>query len=121
MRREAAPTWWSPARIWRPPGAGCRHAPTTPPPTTPISPASDDCRRLGAAIEQVALDGRAVPLDDPRLTSGWHDPEGAWRWTDGDAGLALAGVRVLAFGVAMRGRYWADRRPGRVGRSRYRL
>jgi hypothetical protein len=45
-------------------------------------------------------------MDDPRLSSGWLEPETDWRWTDGDAGLALAGVRELAFDVVMIGTYW---------------
>ena len=66
------------------------------------------------------VNGGPAVLADPRLVSGWHeaehagsktgDGEGAapgWRWTDGDAGLAVAGV--LEVEVAMTGRYWLER------------
>jgi hypothetical protein len=74
----------------------------------------NDTRSLGVAISNLRLDGKKIGLDDPRLSSGWHNPEPAdsedaaaeWRWTNGDAGLALAGVRTLAFDVAMTGSYW---------------
>jgi hypothetical protein len=73
-----------------------------------------DTRSLGVAIANLRLDGRAIPLDDPRMSSGWLAPEQAdgeaaaaeWRWTDGDAGLALAGVRDLTFDLVMTGTYW---------------
>ncbi len=68
-----------------------------------------DTRSLGVAIGNLRLDGRKIGLDDPRLSSGWHAAEPAaadWRWTDGDAGLALAGVCELAFDVAITGSYW---------------
>jgi hypothetical protein len=72
-------------------------------------PDSVDHRRLGVAVAAVRLDGETVDHDDPRLTDGWHDPEPGLRWTDGDAGMVLAGARVLAVDVAMVGRYWAER------------
>ncbi len=71
-----------------------------------MRPDEADTRRLGVAISSLTLDGATVPLDDPRLSSGWHDPEPGWRWTDGDAGLALAGARELRFRVAVAGVYW---------------
>jgi hypothetical protein len=80
-----------------------------------MRPGEDDHRVLGVALGRVRLDGRMVALDDPRLTSGWHDCEpgedgaAGWRWTDGDAALVLAGVRELAFEVVMAGRYWVGR------------
>jgi hypothetical protein len=67
---------------------------------------NDDTRSLGVAIANVRLDGKTLALDDPRLCSGWLEPESGWRWTDGDAGLALAGVRELTFDVVMTGSYW---------------
>ncbi len=70
---------------------------------------SPDYRRLGVAIVHLSIDGRAMALTDPRLTSGWHDVEPSWRWTDGDAGLAVAGVQLLEVEVAMTERYWAKR------------
>jgi len=68
-----------------------------------------DTRTLGVAIANLRLDGAPIPLDDPRLSSGWLPPEPNWRWTDGDAGLALAGVRTLSFDLVMAGTYWAHR------------
>ncbi|MDE2198432.1 MAG: Hint domain-containing protein [Rhodospirillales bacterium] len=69
-------------------------------------PGEADTRTLGVAVAKLTLDGVAIPLTDPRLSSGWHDPEADWRWTTGDAGLALAGVREIAFDVVMTGTYW---------------
>jgi hypothetical protein len=65
-----------------------------------------DTRFLGVAVANLHLDGTPVGMDDPRLSSGWLEPETDWRWTDGDAGLALAGVRELAFDVVMIVTYW---------------
>lgn len=73
-----------------------------------------DTRTLGVAIGNLRVNGEKIRLNDARLSSGWHsaepaDSEGAaaeWRWTDGDAGLALAGVRDLAFDLAITGSYW---------------
>jgi hypothetical protein len=65
-----------------------------------------DTRVLGVAVANLYFDGKPVRLDDPRLSSGWLEPETDWRWTDGDAGLALAGVRELVFDVMMTGSYW---------------
>ncbi len=70
----------------------------------------NDTRSLGVAISGLCLDGREVPLDDARLSSGWHAAESAWRWTNGDAGLALAGVREMSFRPALSGSYWAKGR-----------
>ncbi len=70
-----------------------------------------DTRRLGVAIAALWADGRKIPLDDPRLASGWHAAEPDWRWTDGDAGLLLPGVRDLALRLTARGTYWAATRP----------
>ncbi len=75
----------------------------------------DDTRRLGVAIRRVRLDGAEIALDDPRLSSGWHTPERTFRWSDGDAGFALAGVRDLAFELAMTGTYWQTERRRRLG------
>jgi hypothetical protein len=76
--------------------------------------AETDTRLLGVAVSRLWLDGREVSLDSPGLVSGWHAAEPAdsadaaakWRWTHGDAGLALAGVRELAFDAVMTGSYW---------------
>ena len=69
-------------------------------------PTESDPRPLGVALADLRLDGRPIRLDDPRLTSGWHPPEPDGSWTDGDAGLALAGVRTVEFTLAMTGTYW---------------
>ena len=72
---------------------------------------SDDHRRLGVAVARIVLDGRVIPLADARLGAGWHVFEadgagGGWRWTDGNAGLDVAGAGVLEVAVAMTERYW---------------
>ena len=75
-------------------------------------PNSDDHRRLGVAVSGIILDGQPVPLTDPRLGFGWHNleaREGAssgWRWTDGDAALAVAGACTLEITVAITAHYW---------------
>jgi hypothetical protein len=70
------------------------------------SAAGTDHRRLGVAVAALRANGRAVALDDARLGSGWHAPDGDWRWTDGAATLALAGVRELEIAVAITACYW---------------
>jgi autotransporter passenger strand-loop-strand repeat protein len=74
---------------------------------------SDDTRRLGVAVARIVLDGKPIALTDGRLGPGWHDVERdgskAWRWTNGDAALALAGGRSLDIEVAMTERYWLAR------------
>jgi hypothetical protein len=74
---------------------------------------SDDHRRLGVAVSRILLDGAPIPLTDARLGAGWHALEcgagGAqWRWTDGDAALALSPGGVLEIAVSMTGRYWLE-------------
>ena len=66
-----------------------------------------DARVLGVAIANLRLDDNVVRLDDARMSSGWHTPEDGWRWTNGDAGLALAGAGYLGFDVVMTGTYWS--------------
>jgi hypothetical protein len=75
---------------------------------------SDDYRQLGVAVSRIVLDGKPIALTDARLGSGWHDIEQAgrdpgWRWTNGDAGLLLAGGSRLDIDVAMTERYWIKR------------
>jgi hypothetical protein len=67
---------------------------------------SDDTRRLGVAIADLRLDGVPIGRRDASLTAGWHAPEADWRWTTGDAALALNGARELVFELAMTGTYW---------------
>jgi hypothetical protein len=70
------------------------------------------------AISALRLDGNVAEVDDPRLTDGWHPPEPGLRWTDGEACMALAGVRELAFDVALTGNYWQPQHaPGRPAES----
>ena len=69
------------------------------------APGADE-RRLGVAIGALWLDGVGLALDDARLGSGWHAPEGGWRWTDGAAELDVRGARRLTLRVVTVGRYW---------------
>jgi hypothetical protein len=71
-----------------------------------VRPEETDLRGLGVALSRLWLDRREVSLDSPALWIGWHTPEADWRWTDGSAELAVAGVRELAFELAMTGTYW---------------
>ena len=71
-----------------------------------IAPDSDDHRPLGVAVSALRVDGHAIPLDDPQLTTGWHAPEPNWRWTGGDAAITLAGARDVTCEVALTGKYW---------------
>jgi hypothetical protein len=70
--------------------------------------AREDPRRLGAAVA-IWLDD--VPLDEGAFAAGFYPPEDAdWRWTDGNARLALAPrahvahlrVKIMPAGA----RYW---------------
>ncbi len=70
------------------------------------APRLDDTRRLGVAVADLSLNGAPLALDDARLAGGWHIPEADWRWTDGAARLDLVQGGVLAFRLAMPGRYW---------------
>jgi hypothetical protein len=81
-----------------------------------VDPRSDDARVLGVALRRLWLDGREASLDSPALRDGWHVAEPGWRWTSGDAALPVAGVREVAFELAMTGRYWL--RPLLAGAAR---
>jgi hypothetical protein len=52
-----------------------------------------DLRHFGVAIREVALDGEPIALDDPGFGEGFYPIErreaASWRWTNGDATLAL--------------------------------
>jgi hypothetical protein len=75
-----------------------------------VRPDASDTRVLGVAISRLWLDRREVSLESAGLYAGWHAPERELRWTDGNATLAVAGVRHLAFEVAMIGCYWKGAR-----------
>ena len=81
-----------------------------------IYDASTDHRSLGVAISRLTLDGQPLAITDARLTPGWHDAEGEgpWRWTNGDAELAVAFADVLEVEVAMTERYWDAPSPHRL-------
>jgi hypothetical protein len=84
-----------------------------------LRPDTADTRLLGVAVTHLSLDGTAIALDDPRLGSGWHAPEGDLRWTDGDATLPVAGGQRLEIALASLERYWRApqaRRPGTLAR-----
>jgi autotransporter passenger strand-loop-strand repeat protein len=72
---------------------------------------SDDHRRLGVAVSRMTLDGREITLTDARLGKGWYGVENGWRWTDGDAAIAVAKARVLEIGLAMTARYRRTEQP----------
>jgi hypothetical protein len=79
---------------------------------------SDDHRRLGVAVSRIVADGRTVELDDERLTTGWHAVEYAddvprWRWTDGNAILALGRTSILDIEIAITGSYWLSPKESR--------
>ena len=61
-------------------------------PAETIGPFVDDRRRLGVAVEKFVLwnglDDTVVPLAQLPL-DGWHETEGAFRWTNGDAAIDL--------------------------------
>jgi hypothetical protein len=52
-----------------------------------FDPAIADRRRLGLAVRSLRLRGK--PLPPSSFGRGWHLSEAEWRWTDGDARLAL--------------------------------
>ncbi len=63
-----------------------------------------DGRRLGVALAGLRLDGAAP--SPAAFGAGWHADEGDFRWTDGDASLAVSGARALRFRLAWREKYW---------------
>jgi hypothetical protein len=74
---------------------------------------SGDLRRLGLAVSALVLDGHILPPDC--LGAGWQAPDTTdtpWRWTDGDAHVALpprAGAARLDIRLAYGERYLARR------------
>jgi hypothetical protein len=81
-----------------------------------VEEASPERRRLGVAVAALRHAGSPVSLADRRLGAGWHAVEtagsAAWRWTDGDALLAL-GPGPLEIDLALTARYWEDATPAR--------
>ncbi len=77
-------------------------------------PGETDTRRLGVAIANPRLDGQPIALDDTRLAAGWAEPEADWRWTTGDAAIAIAGARMFSFDLALTGTYWEGARRARL-------
>jgi hypothetical protein len=72
-----------------------------------------DRRRLGVKLSAIAIGGRAIPLDHPALTEGWHAMEADGRWTDGAALIPhalLNASRAVTLQVAARLAYPVERR-----------
>jgi len=59
-----------------------------------LNAAISDRRRLGVAVRSVRVAGRALPPG--AFGRGWHLSELEWRWTDGDARLALRALPAAA-------------------------
>ena len=61
-------------------------------PAETIGPFVDDRRRLGVAVDKLVLwnglDDTVVPLAQ-LARDGWHDSEGSFRWTNGNAAINL--------------------------------
>ena len=68
----------------------------------------NDARSLGVGVLGLALDNTQIPLDDARLTSGWHDPEPVLRWTTGAASLKTQGARTLTIRLFRGHHYWVS-------------
>ncbi len=66
----------------------------------------DDARILGIGVFGLMLDDTHIPLDDARLTAGWHEPESALRWTKGSASLCTQGARTLTISLFRGHHYW---------------
>ncbi|MCX7381393.1 MAG: Hint domain-containing protein [Alphaproteobacteria bacterium] len=80
---------------------------------------SADHRRLGVAVAGLTLDGRPLPLNDPRLVEGWYHVEQSLRWTTGDAlVVAPPGARLEVRLAAAGGRYWLEPATARTPRKR---
>ena len=86
-----------------------------------VYPESEDTRRLGVCLSSIVLhaDGvrREIPVGDPALGEGFHpmesNGEATWRWTDGDARLAVALLNgaattsaILELQLLWPGAYW---------------
>jgi len=80
----------------------------TPAHTNPTSP---DHRQLGIGIANLTLDHHPIPLDDPRLTTGWHPPEPTWRWTTGIATITATNATKITLTLPLPGHYWLPPAP----------
>ncbi len=78
-------------------------------------PNTRDERRIGLSICRITLVSaehvaHTVSLDSSALTDGWHEREGqgarTWRWTNGDAGLTVAGAAWLELTVDSAQPHW---------------
>ncbi len=83
---------------------------------------TEDRRRLGVALRALVVNGTPIALDDARLGAGWHAVEyqgevADFRWTDGDARLALSGGGWLDLVLAPGETYWAEVPLGRRRRA----
>jgi hypothetical protein len=82
-------------------------------------PATGDARRLGVALARLTLAGETLALSDEVCIAGFHPLEGPtagpWRWTTGDATIALpprTEESVLEIAIHHRwGRYWLPPEP----------
>jgi hypothetical protein len=72
---------------------------------TEIDAASRDIRRLGVAVERIALNDADLSIEawhgHAALCDGFHDDEGSHRWTDGLARLPEVLLRRFAGGVTL--------------------
>lgn len=69
-------------------------------------PNGADARRLGVAVSHLWLDGQPIPAGHAARAAGWHAPEAAWQWTDGDATLRVGRARTLDVTVVPLAQYW---------------
>jgi hypothetical protein len=78
-----------------------------------LIPGHRDSRRLGVAVAELRVDGAALDLAGDAFGLGFCEVErhgdAAWRWTDGEATLALAGPALVEIALHMTAAHW--RRP----------
>ncbi len=77
---------------------------------------SNDHRQLGVAVARITADGQTIHLDDPKLTTGWHQPEPGWRWTNGEATITANNTKTLEIQLALTTTYWTTQ-PTRTARA----
>lgn len=84
-----------------------------------LDAAHPDGRRLGVMVTRILVDGVEWPLGHAGLGAGWHAAEPGWRWTDGDAAVAL-GAEACLFEVALAAvqPHWQAAGPMQAGRLR---